>query len=73
MSNEKKVKQAAFRVAFLMPHQKIGSIIEAEASIVPPIDEQADINKDSPEYLAGAHDALRYLIQFLKQKGPCLD
>lgn len=69
MNNEKKVKQAAFRVAFLMPHQFVGSIIELEASALTPVNEEPEINKESPEYLAGANDALKYLIQFLKEKG----
>lgn len=69
MNNEKKVKQAAFRVAFLMPHQFVGPIIELEASALMPVNEEPEINKESPEYLAGANDALKYLIQFLKEKG----
>lgn len=69
MNNEKKVKQAAFRVAFLMPHQFVGSIIELEAAALTPVNEEPEINKESPEYLAGANDALKYLIQFLKEKG----
>lgn len=68
-NNEKKVKQAAFRVAFLMPHQFVGSIIELEASALMPVNEELEVDKESPEYLAGANDALKYLIQFLKEKG----
>jgi len=72
MSNEIKVKQAAFRVAFLMPHQKIGSIIELEASALALVNPcvEVSINKESPEYLAGANDALMFLIKFLREKGP---
>jgi hypothetical protein len=71
MDNEKKVKQAAFRVAFLMPHQFVGSIIELEASVLEQVNPcvEVTLNKESPEYLAGANDALKYLIQFLKEKG----
>lgn len=71
MSNEQKVKQAAFRVAFLMPHQKIGKIIELEGSALAEVNPcvEVTLNKESPEYLAGAHDAIQYLLQFLKQKG----
>lgn len=69
MENEKRVRQAAFRVAFLMPHQKIGSVIKLESMALMPVNEEIPVNKESPEYLAGANDALMYLIEFLKGKG----
>ena len=69
MSNENLVKKTAFRVAFLMPHQKIGSILELEAEALMPVNESPSVNKESAEYLAGASDAFQYLLQFLKEKG----
>lgn len=66
MSNEMKVKMAAARVAFLMPHQDVVEDIELEALQIRPA---GDINKDSDEYLAGAADALSFLITILREKG----
>jgi hypothetical protein len=66
MNNEMKVKVAAARVAFLMPHQEVMEDIELEALQLRPA---GDINKESPEYLAGASDALSFLITILKEKG----
>jgi hypothetical protein len=66
MSNEMKVKMAAFKVAFLMPHQEVVPDLELEALQIRPI---GDINKESDDYLAGAYDALAFLISVLKEKG----
>lgn len=67
MSNQKKIKATAFRIAFLMPHQKVDPDLLTE---VKELVAEGQVNKDSPEYLAGAHDALEMLINFLAQKGP---
>lgn len=66
MSNEMKVKMAAARVAFLMPHQEVIEDIELEALQIRPA---GDINKESDEYLRGASDALSFLITILREKG----
>lgn len=65
-SNEMKVKMAAFKVAFLMPHQEVVPDLELEALQIRPA---GDINKESDDYLAGAHDALSFLITVLREKG----
>jgi hypothetical protein len=65
-SNEMKVKMAAFKVGFLMPHQEVVPDLEIEALQIRPIGE---INKESDDYLAGAYDALSFLIAVLKDKG----
>jgi len=67
MINSKKIKSTAFRIAFLMPHQKVNPdlLVEVQELVA-----EGPINKDSQEYLAGAHDALEMLINFLAQKGP---
>ena len=73
MNNERRVKQAAFRMSFLMSHQEVTDILELESmALMPVVDENSkppEVNKESPEYLAGASDALVSLIQYLKQKG----
>jgi hypothetical protein len=66
MSNEMKVKMAAFKVAFLMPHQEVVADLEIEALQIRPV---GDINKESDDYLAGAYDALAFLITVLREKG----
>jgi hypothetical protein len=71
MSNEKKVKSAAFRIAFLMPHQQVTEELELEAMALLPVNEEPPpVNKASPEYLAGASDALLFFIESLRKKGP---
>lgn len=70
MSNEQKLKQMTFRVAFLMPHQSVSEDLELEAMALMPVNEDVPVNKESAEYLAGASDAIRMLLKFLKQKGP---
>jgi len=71
MDNKTKVKVAACRIAFLMPHQDINPDLILEALNLHPIGVDLDkINKDSPEYLLGAMDALTSLINMLEGKGP---
>lgn len=65
MSNEMKVKMAAFKVAFLMPHQEVIPDLEIEALQIRPVGE---VNKSSDDYLAGAYDALAFLITTLREK-----
>jgi hypothetical protein len=68
MNNEAKVRMAAFRISFLMPHQEVNSDLELEAlSLGAPT---LNVNKDCPEYLQGAQDALLHLIHMLEGKGP---
>ena len=73
MDNTKRIKITAMRVAFLMEHQEITDMVELEAMGLLPVlkegEEAPEINTESPEYLAGASDALISLIAFLKQKG----
>lgn len=74
MDNAKLVKIAAMRVAFLMEHQEITDMVELEAmALLPVVDDEKNppppVNKESPEYLAGASDALMSLVACLKQKG----
>lgn len=71
MDNEQKIKQAAFRVAFLMQHQHIAPELELEAQrLFAVVDTHHVVNKASADYVAGAADALAYLLKFLRQKGP---
>lgn len=60
----------AFRIAFLMPHQDVSPDLEVEAMSLYPAGKDNTLNKESPEYLAGAHDALLSLIRMLEGKGP---
>lgn len=69
MDNRTKVKSVAGKIAFLMPHQFVNPDLEQEAlSLKDCID--GEINKESPEYLAGAMDALLFFIKYLERKGP---
>lgn len=71
MDNRTKVRAAALRIAFLMPHQDVNPDLELEAlDLTPPGIDLDKLNKECPEYLAGAKDALLSLINMLKGKGP---
>lgn len=67
--NEKKIKMAAFRIAFLMPHQEVSPDLELEALGLSPLHSEP-LDKNSPEYILGARDALLALIHMLEGKGP---
>jgi hypothetical protein len=71
--NQKKIKMAVFRIAFLMPHQEVNPDLEIEALGLTPAGKDIDldaIDKNSPEYIMGARDALLALIHMLEGKGP---
>lgn len=71
--NEKKIKMAVFRIAFLMPHQEVNPDLELEALSLTPVGKDINldtIDKNSPEYTMGARDALLALIHMLEGKGP---
>jgi len=67
--NEKKVKVTAFRMSFLMEHQRIMPELFDLAEHLHPEIGSDQINTESPEYLKGAFDALTTLIAALQQKG----
>lgn len=71
--NQKKIKIAVFRIAFLMPHQDVNPDLELEALSLTPTGKDLnleDIDVNSPEYMLGARDALLALIHILEGKGP---
>ena len=71
MDNRIKVKIAAARIAFLMPHQEVSKDLELEAlDLTQSVVDFDKVNTDTPEYLAGAQDALLILINMLRGKGP---
>lgn len=70
MDNKTKIKVAACRIAFLMPHQDVNSDIELEAcNLIPSEINSEEIDSESPEYIAGAAAALLNLIHLLEEKG----
>lgn len=71
MDNRTKVKTAAYQIAFLMPHQEVNSdLIDIAGAVCPNDIDIEKINRDSPEYLVGAMEALSMFVQMLKGKGP---
>ena len=71
MDNRIKVRMVAARIAFLMPHQEVSPDLELQALDLASSGVDLDkANTDTPEYLAGAQDALLILINMLKGKGP---
>ncbi len=68
MDNETQVKIVAKKISFLMHHQEIlPDLKELAQSLLPRTE---GIDKNSAEYLQGAHDALVCLVTFLSEKGP---
>lgn len=69
--SQAKIKQVCMRIAFLMEHQEILPDIKEICDEIAPTEEYVQEAKEvfTEEYLRGAHDALRYLIGFLEQKG----
>ena len=66
--NQQKIKQTCLRIALLMEHQEIlPDLKELAMGVFSQVNEQIDYS--SKEYLAGANDALLYLISFLTEKG----
>lgn len=70
-NNLKKIKITARKISFLMPHQTVLPDLKEICLALYPLGENPDaINKDSPEYLMGAYEALKSLIDCLSEKGP---
>ena len=70
-NNLKKVNVTALKISFLMPHQDVLPDLKELATELYPIGSDPDkINRDSPEYLLGAFEALAALIYDLEHKGP---
>lgn len=70
ISNSRKVSIAALKISFLMEHQRILPDLREMASEIYPVGVDPDkINRESPEYLLGAYEALAALITALEQKG----
>jgi hypothetical protein len=71
MDNLKKVRIMARRISFLMPHQIVLSDLKELATklICDGVDPDI-VNRESPEYLLGAFEALTHLISALEEKGP---
>jgi hypothetical protein len=71
MDNKTKVKTAALRIAFLMPHQEVNPDLIEEAYHLLSKDIDLDkVNRECPEYMVGAMEALTLLITMLRGKGP---
>ena len=69
-TNKDRVHEAAYQVSFLMEHQDILPDLKEIAAHLRPV--RADnnaINRESPEYLLGAFEALNELISALEGKG----
>lgn len=65
--NRNKIKVAARKISFLMERQRImPELKEMAASLCP--DDLDKINRESPEYLLGAYEALTHLIEDLEEK-----
>lgn len=66
--NQNKAKMIAFRLAFLMEHQKVlPDLKEIVQELYP--SEAGQIDRNSAEYLMGAYEALFNLLSALEQKG----
>ena len=67
MLNQKKVSITVLNISFLMAHQRILPDLKELASELSPTED--GINRESPEYLLGAFEALMALISALENKG----
>jgi len=66
------IKIITRQIAFLMPHQDILPDLKELAAQIYPAGINPDlIDRDSPEYLLGAYEALINLITSLEEKGSC--
>ena len=63
-----KVKMTARQISFLMSHQRIMPDLKEAIDQLSP-DASTLINRNSPEYLLGASEALEALILALEEKG----
>lgn len=70
MENEKLVKLKVRLISFLMPHQEVLQDVLNIVEDLKPTKEGLD--KNSEEYRLGAYDALKGLLESLKQKGPSI-
>lgn len=68
MDNRKKVLVAARKISFLMPHQEVLPDLKEIAATIYQGD--TGLDRNSPEYMLGAFEALTALIEGLEQKGP---
>lgn len=67
----RKVRVAIKKITFLMHHQEILPDLKELAEQIRPEGVESDkIDRDSDAYLMGAYEAINYLIDSLKQKGP---
>lgn len=66
--NQKRVRVTALKISFLMPHQDVMPDLKELATELDP--HKLEINRESPEYLLGAYEALNNLIMGLERKGP---
>jgi len=65
-----KVKVAARKISFLMPHQRVLSDLkELAAELYPQGVDNSNVNRECPEYLLGAFEALNFLLSDLEGKG----
>jgi len=70
LTNSRKVSLTAMRLSFLMEHQSIlPDLREIAAELYPSGIDPDLINRESPEYLLGAFEALAALITALEGKG----
>jgi hypothetical protein len=68
--NQRKVKNVTRKASFLMEHQSIlPDLKEVVLALRPTGIEINRINRESPEYLLGAFEALMNLIRSLESKG----
>lgn len=69
--NLKKLRVTARRISFLMEHQTILPDLHTLALEMYPFNiDPETINRNSPEYLLGAFEALAALIACLEEKSP---
>lgn len=66
-----KLKVIIRRMTFLMPHQEVLPDLKELATEIYPLGADPDaIDRNSPEYLMGAYEALATLADMLAEKGP---
>lgn len=69
-SNLKTLRVIAKRISFLMPHQVVLPDLQELAATLDPkeLNHESTINREFPEYLLGAYEALAALISYLEEK-----
>lgn len=69
-NNLRKIKLLARKVSFLMEHQHIVPDLQKMLAEIYPTSKHPDyIDRETPEYLLGAYEALSNLITDLEEKG----